>query len=216
LSELPCPEWKNEQEPLEKLDGVVKAAESVYEFIRRQNQKKLPVNHGHLKEWHRKLFKDVVPVPYYAGNYRSTDLRHPCLNTEIQVNGVFGAPFGEVPSRMTRFSAFLEQQTTDTDTFVAAQKSAELKLKAAAQLAAFAAGQIISIHPFINGNGRTARLTADFFFNRYGFPMPFFISRPSALGVDAEYATASRDAMLGDLNPLFKYFVVLMARRDVR
>ena len=212
MSQLPCPEWKNEQEPFEKLDSVVKAAESIYEFIRRQNQKKYPLNHGHLKEWHGKLFREVVPVPYYAGNYRSTDSRHTCLNTPIQVGGLFGAPAEEVAGRMTTFSTALEQQTMDVDRFVAAKKSPELKLKAAAQLAAVAAGQMISIHPFINGNGRTARLTADFFFNRYGFPMPFFISRPSARGVDAEYASASHAAMLGDFNPMFKYFVVLMAR----
>lgn len=212
MSQLPCPEWKNEQEPFDKLDGVVKAAESIYEFIRRQNQKKLSLNHGHLKEWHGKLFKDVVPVRYYAGNYRSTDPRHPCLNTPIQVGGLFGAPAAEVASRMTNLSTVLEQQTMDVDRFVAAQKSAEPKLKAAAQLAALAAGHIISIHPFINGNGRTARLTADFFFNRYGFPMPFFINRPRAQGVDAEYSSASQAAMLGDFNPMFRYFVVLMAR----
>ena len=212
MSRLPCPEWINEQEPFDKLDGIVKAAESIYEFIRRQNEKRLTLHHGHLKEWHGKLFKEVVPVHYYAGNFRSLDSRHPCLNTPIQVAGLLGAPPGDVASRMSHFSALLAQQTWDVDGFVAAQKSAEAKLRAAAQLAALAAGSVIQIHPFINGNGRTARLTADFFFNRYGFAMPFFISRPSARGVDAEYATASRDAMLGDFNSLYKYFIVLMAR----
>jgi len=113
---------------------------------------------------------------------------------------------------MIEFSGVLETTTLDTDKFVASQKSAELRLKAAAQLAAFAAGRIIQVHPFLNGNGRIARLAADFFFNRYGSPMPFFITRPSALGIDAEYPTASRAAMLGDYSPLYKYFVVLMAK----
>jgi fido (protein-threonine AMPylation protein) len=211
LSQLPCPEWKNEQEPSDKLETIVKAAESIYDFIRRQNQKGLPLNHGHLKGWHAKLFKDVVPVPYYAGNYRSTDQRYPCLNTPIQVAGLPGAPPGEVLSRMTTFSAVLEQQTIDVDNFAEGQKNPELKLKAAAQLASFAAGHIIAIHPFINGNGRTARLTADFFFNRYGFRMPFFIDRPRGHGINVEYGSASRSAMQNDFKPLFRYFVVLMA-----
>jgi fido (protein-threonine AMPylation protein) len=212
LSHLPCPEWKNEQEPFDKLDSIVRAAESIYEFIQRQNQKKNLLNHGHLKGWHAKLFSGVVPVPYYAGNYRSTEPRHPCLNVDNQVNGVRGAPFQDVLKKMTEFSELLASTTLDTDKFVASQKSAELRLKAAAQLAALAAGRLIQVHPFLNGNGRIARLTADFFFNRYGFRMPFFIPRPGTLGVDAEYGPASQSAMLGDFNPLFRYFVVLMAR----
>jgi len=211
LSQLPCPEWKNEEEPFDKLDSIVRAAESIYAFIRRQNAKGYFLDHGHLKDWHGKLFREVLPVSYYAGNYRSADPRYPCLNTEIQVAGVLGTPFQDVEMRMAQFSDQLELTTADVDKLVGAQKSGERRLRAAAQLAAFASGNIIQVHPFRNGNGRIARLAADFFFNRYGFPMPFFVSRPSALGVNVEYATASRAAMLGDLVPLYKYFIVLMA-----
>ncbi|MBZ5653392.1 MAG: Fic family protein [Acidobacteriia bacterium] len=86
-------------------------------------------------------------------------------------------------------------------------------MKAAAQLAAFAAANIIQIHPFLNGNGRTARLTANFFFNRYGFRMPFYVNRPWPSAPLAEYATASSAAMTrGDFGPLFRYFILLLAK----
>jgi fido (protein-threonine AMPylation protein) len=211
LPQLPCPEWKNEQEPPDKLDDLVRAAVAIYEFIRRQNQKKHTLNHGHLKTWHAKLFKGVAPVPYYAGNYRSADQQRPCLNVDVQVAGIPGASFQDVARRMTQFSEQLESATVDTDKFFAAQKSPELRLKAAVQLASVAAGSVIQIHPFLNGNGRIARLAANFFFNRYGFRMPFYVERPSEFA--AEYATASQAAMAsGDFRPLFQYFILLLAR----
>ena len=208
MRQLPCPEWRNEQEPQDKLAAISRTAAAIYDSILRHNQRKHLLNHGHLKTWHGKLFAGVVPVPYYAGNYRSAELRHPCLNVDNEVAGVPGAPFQEVPSRMAEFSGRLESLTTDTDNFVGTQKSPEVKLKAAAQIAAFAAGTLIQIHPFLNGNGRIARFTADFFFNRYGFRMPFYVNRPP----EADYPGACRAAMLGDFVPLLQYFIVLMAR----
>jgi len=115
LPQLSCPEWKNEEEPFDKLDSLVRAAAAIYDFILRHNQKKNLLNHGHLKTWHAKLFKDVVPVPYYAGNYRSADPRHPCLNVDNEVAGVPGAPFQDVPRRMAQLSERLESLTVDTD-----------------------------------------------------------------------------------------------------
>ena len=157
--------------------------------------------------WHGKLLKSVVPVSYYAGNYRSAARQHPCLNVDVQVGNVFGSPFQEVPDRMADFSRTLESATVDTDHFIEEQQSVDLKLKAAAQIASLAAGSVIQIHPFRNGNGRIARFTANFFFDRYGFKMPFYIQRPSG----ADYGAASAAVMLGDFVPLYQYFVTLMA-----
>jgi fido (protein-threonine AMPylation protein) len=207
LPDLVCPEWEN-PEPPEKLPSIAKNAAAVYDFILRQNPKRYLLNHGDLKTWHGKIFRDAVPVPYYAGNYRSADSRHPCLNVDVNVIGVPGAPFREVPQRMDLFSTKLQIGIIDTDRFVASQKSEAAKIKAAVQLAAFAAGTIIQIHPFRNGNGRIARLTANFFFNRYGYRMPFYIDRPSGV----EYREASATAMRsGEFVPLYKYFLAILA-----
>jgi Fic family protein len=73
---------------------------------------------------------------------------------------------------------FSEKLVASTDKFCASQKSDVQRLRAALQLASFAAGSLIQIHPLLNGNGRMARLTANFYFNRYGFKMPFYIDRP--------------------------------------
>lgn len=110
---------------------------------------------------------------------------------------------------MERFSETLVAATKDSDKYFDAQKSVVLRLKAAVQLAAFSAGSIIQIHPFLNGNGRMARLTANFFLNRYGFRMPFYIDRP---GPGTDYVAASDAAMLtGNFGPLANYLVAVLA-----
>jgi hypothetical protein len=55
----------------------------------------------------------------------------------------------------------------------------------------------VRIHPFANGNGRTARLWANFLATRYGLP-PFVRLRPRP---DDGYADAGINAMKGDWKP---------------
>lgn len=61
----------------------------------------------------------------------------------------------------------------------------------------------IRIHPFANGNGRIARLWANWVAMRYGLP-PFVRLRPRPEG-DA-YATAAAKAMQGDYEATFPVF----------
>jgi hypothetical protein len=70
LVEFPCPEWVN-PEPFEKLPFIATAASRLVSVFVKQNEKRHILGHGDLKDWHRALFERVVPVPYYAGNYRS-------------------------------------------------------------------------------------------------------------------------------------------------
>jgi Fic family protein len=60
----------------------------------------------------------------------------------------------------------------------------------------------VEIHPFANGNGRTARLWANWVPMRYGVP-PFVRLRPRPEGLP--YATASRQALCeGDHEPTIR------------
>jgi hypothetical protein len=60
------------------------------------------------------------------------------------------------------------------------------------EVTAVAHGEWVRIHPFVNGNGRTARLLAAHISLRYGLPI-FVTLRPRPL--DAAYARASRRSM---------------------
>ena len=203
---IDCPEWKNDDNSA--LPDIASAGFSFFKFMERQNPKRYVLNHGDLKAWHKKLFENCVPVHYYAGNYRQNDPNKPCLQENVGVAGIPGAHFDEVDDQMRHFSDDLAKNTLSTDQFLGAEVSPVTRVKAAAQLAAFAGGTIIRIHPFLNGNGRIARLAMNFFLHRYLDKIPFFIDRPK----NPNYSIASRIAMeSGNFVPLYQYLVELLA-----
>lgn len=206
MSLLPCPEWTTEDPG--KLPFIADAARSAADFIVRQGPKRYLLNHGDLKEWHRKLFEKVVPVPYYAGHYRGQDPLRPCLDGDAWVGSNMGTPPSLVAQEMSKFSAGLEKSTRATDEFVDGGASALMCLKAAVHLAAFAGGSIIRIHPFVNGNGRIARFAMNFFLYRYLRKIPFALNRPPHI----DYGLASEIAMRdGNYTALYQYLLQIIA-----
>jgi Fic family protein len=79
-------------------------------------------------------------------------------------------------------------------------------LAAVIDLCAWAHAEWVRIHPFANGNGRTARLWANFIAMRYGLP-PFARLRPRP---DDGYGAASAAAMEGDWRPTLQVFRLLL------
>lgn len=79
-------------------------------------------------------------------------------------------------------------------------------LAATLELAAWAHAEWVRIHPFANGNGRTARLWANALLMRYGLP-PVVRLRPRP---DAPYGDACAKAMQGDRGPTAAVFRVML------
>lgn len=203
---LDCPKWVTDDDAA--LPAIAQAAHSYFRFLVRQNPKKYILTHGDLKGWHKKLFEKIVPVPYYAGNYRGTAQGKPCLATDVGVNGVPGAAYQTVEGEMQAFSEELGRATIACDGYVGPNRPLIALVQAAAQIAAFAGGSIIKIHPFVNGNGRIARLAMNFYLHRYLGRTPFFIDRPT----NPDYSTASQYVMqTGNFTPLYQYLVELIA-----
>ena len=67
------------------------------------------------------------------------------------------------------------------------------------ELAAFAHGEWVRIHPFTNGNGRTSRIWANLIMARYGMP-PVLAMRPRPAG--SAYGNPAGACMAGDHKPL--------------
>lgn len=203
---LDCPEWIKDDDYA--LPAIAQAAQSFLRFMERQNPNRYTLGHGDLKVWHKKLFEQVVPVRYYAGNFRGVSPSKPCLEVNVGVAGVPGAPYEQVEALMTAFSERLRNATEAVDSFLATDRPIVVRIQAAARIAALAGGSIIQIHPFVNGNGRMARLAMNFYLHRYLGRIPFFIDRPT----NPDYSAASKYAMRdGNFIPLYQYLIELLA-----
>ena len=75
-------------------------------------------------------------------------------------------------------------------------------LTAVLTLCAWVHSEWVRIHPFANGNGRTARLWVNSIAMRYGLP-PFLRIRPRP---DSGYGRAASSAMQGDWRPTVALF----------
>lgn len=76
------------------------------------------------------------------------------------------------------------------------------RIDAVVEVAAWAHAEWVRIHPFANGNGRTARNWANFIFMRYGLP-PAVRPRPRP---GADYGAAGAMAMTGNWRPTVAVF----------
>jgi Fic family protein len=82
------------------------------------------------------------------------------------------------------------------------------QLAAIVEVCAWSHAEWVRIHPFANGNGRTARLWVNSLASRYGLP-PFLHLRPRPAG--RRYGIASERAMFGDRTLTVALFHELLA-----
>jgi len=148
--------------------------------------------------WHRVLYRGVpLPVPYFAGEVRDSDPRFPeLIGYEVQVGSSPGAPASLVPGDLARFETSLRMAVANLDGAVpVGAPLGSTELMAVLRLIALVHGEWVRIHPFANGNGRTARVWANWVATRYG--LEAFVQlkpRPAQL----LYAGAAAASMRGD------------------
>jgi fido (protein-threonine AMPylation protein) len=117
----------------------------------------------------------------------------------------------QVPNLMKEFSDKLSSLVVETARYCRHGSVSGLqRTRAVAQLVTFAVGNLLRIHPFINGNGRMSRLVANYLLHRFGYPLlhPHPYDRP----VDQEYAPAAEACMRNDLRPMFRFILICMAQ----
>lgn len=164
--------------------------------------------------WHRGIYRDVeLPVSYYAGEIRDSDPDFPELfGYEVAVGSSPGVPSRHVPGQLERFERWLVEAVGRLDPILPeGDKPTEPGvLHSVLTLCAISHGEWVRIHPFANGNGRTARLWANWCALRYGLP-PFVRLRPRPAG-DA-YGSAAADSMRGDHRGMVIVFADLLEQR---
>lgn len=148
--------------------------------------------------WHRELYAGVtLPVSYFAGEVRDTDPTFPeLIGYEVRVGAERGAPSAQVPARLQAFETAMRAAVHGLDqAHRPGQPFDQPLLTAIVRLMAIAHGEWIRIHPFANGNGRTARLWANWVAARYGLPaFVRLLPRPASY----LYGGAAMRSMQGD------------------
>jgi hypothetical protein len=144
----------------------------------------------------------AVPSDAYRGGYRGDNHPH-LVGYEVQVNNILAVWSKDIALELRSLATWLRDEVPRLDRLAALVQAGgpdvqkrlldldNEVLAAAAHLH----GEWVRIHPFVNGNGRTARMWVLWLTSRYGIPSLLSLRpRPdSPYGVVAQASLASGD-----------------------
>lgn len=141
-----------------------------------------------------------VPDSNYVGRFRGERGIEAC---QVWLGAREGAPPDKVAAELAGFEARLQRVVAALDERYPSGSELDADgLAAVIDLSAWAHAEWVRIHPFANGNGRTARIWANFLLMRYGLP-PVVRLRPRP---DRGYGRAGAASMDGDWEPTAAVF----------
>lgn len=158
-------------------------AAKVLTDIAHEADQRVPPTVAMAQKWHRDLYDGIArPFDYYAGEVRNSDQGFPDLiGYEVEVGNARGVPSALVPQALRQFEQGAQTAAANLDAAVAAAADPSAmrpqQLHGVLTYCAVLHGEWVRIHPFANGNGRTARLWANWAALRYGLP-PFVTIKP--------------------------------------
>jgi hypothetical protein len=159
------------------------------------------------RRW-QKLFMQGLKAddPKYVGAFRG----EPGLeDIGARIGNYRGTRAIHVARDLENFERELQKKVADLDKALSPGKElTAVELGEVIDLCAWAHAEWVRIHPFANGNGRTARLWADYLAMRYGLPA-FVRLRPRP---DGGYVEAGIFAMEGDWEPTAQVFLDMLQR----
>jgi hypothetical protein len=184
------PEWDKDSPRLRQNLGQV-----LKEIVRAAEQRKVPTLEA-ARHWQSRMMEGLdVPDRRYVGAFRG----EPGLERiQVRVGSNYGVDSVEVSEELARFETKLQALVAEMDTLLPIDQELDAdQLAAVIDLCAWAHAEWVRIHPFANGNGRTARLWANSLAVRYGLP-PFIRLRPRP---NVGYGDAGAKSMQGDWKP---------------
>jgi len=206
---LACPDW-NEDRPGD-LPRIIANITDLWPAIEADATARPAPSLAIALYWHRRIYDGIaVPHPDYVGHVRDSDPRFPCLiDYEVAVGTVRGIRARDVPAAL---DAFVRSTSTVVSALDAAvppgtTPSSPPVVAAVVRLCAYAHGEWVRVHPFANGNGRTARVWANWIAVRYGMP-PFVRIKPRPH--DVLFAGVSEMSMRGDHRPTEAMFASML------
>ena len=158
------------------------------------------------REWQRRFMQGLAAEARYVGAFRG----EPGLEkTGVKIGRYRGTPAARVAGELQRFEEILQAAVAQLDRVLPVGRNLNVdEYGAVIDLCAWAHAEWVRIHPFANGNGRSARLWANFLAIRYGLP-PFIRLRPRP---DDGYEEAGAKAMQGEWEPTALAFRRMLTR----
>lgn len=172
--------------------------------------------------WHRAIYTNVssVPGPHFLGAFRGS--AHADLaGYDVALSDRYGRvvavtpPAGQVAQHLQRLQRALTKAVSSLDSKlpVGTPPQALAELEAVVMLAAVIHGEWVKVHPYANGNGRTARVWANWVALRYGVPLFVRIKpRPDGLLYPkaAHASMATPPHWIGDHDTTFSVFLDML------
>jgi len=145
------------------------------------------------RHWQSRMMEGLnVPDRRYLGAFRG----EPGLERiQVRVGANYAVDSVDVSEELARFEKKLQALVAELDALLPTDQELDAdQLAAVIDLCAWVHAEWVRIHPFANGNGRTARLWASSFAVRYGLP-PFIRLRPRP---NSGYGDAGAKSVQGD------------------
>jgi len=194
------PEWDQDSPRLRQNLGQI-----LKEIVLRAERREIPTLEA-ARHWQSRMMEGLdVPDRRYVGAFRG----EPGLErTQVRVGANYGVDSVEVSEELARFEKKLQALVAEMDALLPIDQELDAdQLAAVIDLCAWVHAEWVRIHPFANGNGRTARLWANSLAVRCGLP-PFIRLRPRP---NAGYADAGAKSMQGDWKPTAVVFRRLLS-----
>lgn len=156
-----------------------------------------PIDASRIKRWHRDTLAGLdVPHPKFVARFRG----EPGLESEpVYVGSRAGTAPHQVADEVDAWIARLQAVLARLDALLPSGEELNRDgLEAVIEFAAWAHSEWVRIHPFSNGNGRTARLLTNAILLRYGLP-PVLRLRPRPA---SPYGHAGAEGMAGNPQPM--------------
>jgi fido (protein-threonine AMPylation protein) len=169
-----CPDWHYEQ--TEGARDTLRDAAHALLLELRDGQLDVPAVAADTRPIHKRLFQALAPKghAYYAGNYRGSQI--PCLKRYrvwIPSDSMVGEPPATVSPRMDELRHIIDAEIAALDKSKAEHDSGARSRAAlmvnVAQVCARLFEHFLRIHPYVDGNGHSARFIVTALFSRYGF-----------------------------------------------
>jgi Fic/DOC family len=189
------PDWDDDSPQLRR------NLDKVFDSIERDAARRAVPKVATAKRWQAQIMDGLaISKPEYVGRFRGEPGLERC---GVHVKGVHGSAPWDVAGELKAFESTLQRALTGLDArYPDADSLDDDGQSAVVELAAWTHAVWVRIHPFANGNGRTARVWANLILMRYGLP-PVVALRPRPGG---GYAAAGAAAMRGQWRPTVNVF----------